>query len=123
MVVSWVKSVIVLHWTWKNIKAGQEGPVKFPNNTTDYAIFGVVRFLVFGGLYKMAQAGLSKQWERSWRFTPKPKPTRVTRLHRPVPTRLQRRVGPGVQRRRARDPLDTLAGRKAYWAEIRERGW
>lgn len=123
MIVSWIKSVVVLHATVQNIKAGQEGPVKFPSNMTDYAVFGLVRFLVFGGLYKMVQAGLRRRWERSWRFVPKPKPTRITRPHGAVPVRLQRRVGPGVQRQKITDPLDTLEGRKAYWAEIRARGW
>lgn len=119
MLVSWAKSFVVLRASYLAV-AGDAPPagVGFPANPTDYAVFGVVRFLVFGGLYKMVQAGLSKRWERSW----KP-PTSVARLHRPVPAALQRRVGGGVRRHRPRDPLDTLEGRKAYWDEITRRGW
>lgn len=119
MLVSWVKSFVVLRASYLSAKRGATpSGVGFPNNVTDYAVFGVVRFLVFGGLYKMVQAGLSKKWERSYE-----PPSRIARLHRAVPAALQRRVGGGVRRRRERDPLDTLEGRKAYWEEIRKRGW
>lgn len=119
MLVSWAKSFVVLRASYISSKNGAApSGVGFPDNPTDYVVFGVVRFLVFGGLYKMVQAGLSKKWERAWKL-----PTRVARLHRPVPAALQRRIGGGVGRQRVRDPLDTLEGRKAYWEEIRKRGW
>lgn len=123
MAGSWAKSVVVLHKTYENVAAGGDGPVKFPNNKVDYIVFALVRLLVFGGLWKMVQAGLNPHWERSW--CPEPPPPRVVRRHRPLPARLQRKVGYGTRRAAARnlDPLDTLEGRKAYWAEIRERGW
>ncbi|OIW27931.1 hypothetical protein CONLIGDRAFT_646146 [Coniochaeta ligniaria NRRL 30616] len=127
MAVSWAKSIVVLVWTFGNIKAGSQGPVKFPATKWDLVLFFLVRFLVFGGLWKMVQAGLNKRWERSWVPPPRrptPAAARVARPHRAVPVRLQRRVGPGVRRQRTRrDMLDTLEGRRAYWAEIRGRGW
>lgn len=122
MLVSWAKSGVVLH---QSARGGGVGGVGFPDNPTDYAVFGVVRFLVFGGLYKMAQAGLRREWERRYEHEPPPPPppAGVSRLHGAVPARLRRRVGPAVRREDNRYPLDTLEGRKAYWAEIRERGW
>lgn len=123
MIVSWTKSGVVLRQAWRNYVNNVGGGAGFPDNKVDYAIFGIVRFLVFGGLYKMVQAGLRKEWERKSMWEPRPKPTRVSRSHRVVPGRLQRRVGGTVVRQGGEDPLDTLEGRKAYWAAIGQMEW
>lgn len=124
LVVSWSKSGVVLHQTIKsNFTAG----VSFPDNKTDYALFVVVRVLVFGGLYKMVQAGLRKRWEwpKANAPTPRRQPqqsaARVHRLHRPLPSRLQRRVRPAA-RSKPQSPR-TVEERRAYWERITQRGW
>jgi hypothetical protein len=128
MLVSWTKSVVVLHASYRAL-TGRGGPsgVGFPNNNVDYAVFGVVRFLVFGGLYKMVQAGLSEGWERKAlkkRRKGGKAARRVARLHRPVPETMQRMVSGDVRRQGGeRDMLDTVEARRAYWEELRGRGW
>jgi len=122
MAASWAKSVVVLRASYVAFRAGSTAGVGFPDNPVDYAVFGLVRFLVFGGLYKMVQAGLTREWERSWMVERRPR--RVARLHRHVHIGLQRRAVDGMgSRGRQRDPLDTVQGRREYWEAIAARNW
>lgn len=123
LLLSWCKSVFVL---WR-------GAVGFPIGDTDLWVFILVRFLVFGGLYKMVSAGLDKHWEAVAKKDGDVKPvmpltpkvadttvadTAVAGVRREVAGR-----GEVVGREMELAEFEEMAKRREYWNTILGRGW
>ncbi|KAB5582615.1 hypothetical protein GE09DRAFT_274613 [Coniochaeta sp. 2T2.1] len=147
MVFSWIKSIITLQENY-TIRADPErrregGGIGFPGHDfQSYLIFVIVRFLVFGGLYKMVQAGLRERW--AWKYrrpnpNPNPDPQNnrgrgrrrsVVRAHRSLPRRFQRLRAAGggwfgwtTGGKEEVDEMATKRGRSRWWGVYRTKQW